>query len=63
MQSFESFKRAVVATQPADVQLRMNDEFATLMKDITRSLDVTNRERFAQRLTQFKTNVRDFAVV
>jgi hypothetical protein len=63
MQSFETFKRSVVASQPADVQLRMTEEFGTLMKDVTRSLDVSNRERFAHRLTQFRTNVRDFAVV
>lgn len=63
LQSFEAFKRGVVASQPVDVQARMTEEFGTLMKDITRSLDVTNRERFSHRLTQFRTNVREFAVV
>jgi hypothetical protein len=41
----------------------MNAEFLTLTKDITRSLDPVNRDRFVQRLAAFSSAVREFAVV
>lgn len=49
--------------QPADVQQRMQEEFQKLMKDITRSLDPVNRDRFSNRVTIFLVAVREFAKV
>ena len=40
----------------------MNDEFLRLARDITRSLDVINRDRFVNRLTAFRSTVREFYV-
>jgi len=49
--------------QPADVQQRMQEEFQRLMKDITRSLDPVNRDRFQNRITIFLVAVREFGKV
>ena len=58
----EDFKNELVASQPAELRARMNDEFLKLARDITRSLDVINRDRFVNRLTAFRATVRDFYV-
>lgn len=57
----DEYKNELVASQPAELRARMNDEFLKLAKDITRSLDVVNRDRFVNRLTQFRTTVKEFA--
>ncbi len=61
-QVLEDFKNDLVRSQPSDRQARMHDEFVALARDITRSLDVGNRDRFAQRLAAFRLTVRDFAL-
>ena len=40
----------------------MRDEFGGLTRDISRSLDVLNRDRFLQRLSAFRLVVREFAI-
>lgn len=60
---FEAFKGEVVAMQPAENQGRMHDEFVKLMKDITRTLDAVNRDRFQNRITIFRVNLKEFAKV
>jgi hypothetical protein len=61
-QVFEQFKTEMVQSQPADVQQKMNDEFLKLMKDVTRSLDILNRDKFAQKLTIFRISLKDFCI-
>lgn len=61
LQCFLEFKSEVVGTQPADLQPRMHDEMSKLMKDLTRTLDGVNRDRFQNRLTIFKAAVKEFA--
>jgi exportin-7 len=51
---FDAFKNEVVA---------MQEEFVKLMKDITRSLDIVNRDRFQNRTTIFRVAVKEFAKV
>jgi hypothetical protein len=58
---FEQFRQEIIAAQPADVRTRMVDEFSKLMRDITRSLDFANRDRFDSRLTMFRLALKDFA--
>ena len=53
----------LVSDQPREHQERMRLEFDGLTKDITRSLDVLNRDRFLQRLSAFRVAVREFAIV
>lgn len=60
---FEAFKNEVVAMQPQELQPRLQEEFTKLMKDITRSLDVVNRDRFQNRTTIFRVAVKEFAKV
>jgi hypothetical protein len=59
----EGFKGELVSSQPGSLQPRMSDEFNKLCADVTRSLDMSNRDRFAQRLAMFRTTVREFAAV
>lgn len=61
LQSFVEFKNDVVASQPVDSQAKMEEEFDKLMKDITRTLDAVNRDRFQNRITLFKVTVKEFA--
>lgn len=58
---WREFKLLLISSQPSDAQAKMQDELERLMKDVTLSLEITNRDRFAQRLTTFRQNVRDFA--
>lgn len=58
--SFNAFKAAFIATQPAEFHPRLQSEFDGLMKDVNTTLDVTNRERFTAHLTAFRNNVRSF---
>lgn len=45
---FEAFKSELVRGQPSELQSRMSEEMIRLMRDVTRGLDVVNRDRFAQ---------------
>ena len=58
----ERLRDKLVADQPLDQQARMRDEFGGLTRDISRSLDVLNRDRFLQRLSAFRLVVREFAI-
>jgi exportin-7 len=57
----EAFRNDLVRSQPQEFQSKMNEEFLKLMRDITRSLDPVNRDKFAQRLTNFRVAAREFA--
>ncbi len=61
-QTWEAFKGSLVASQPeADgVRAQLVEELGKLMKDITRSLDSPNRDRFSQHLSNFRLTVRTF---
>jgi uncharacterized protein YaaR (DUF327 family) len=52
-----------VASQPPDAQAKMEEEFDKLMRDITKTLDAVNRDRFQNRITVFKVTVKEFAKV
>lgn len=58
-EAWEGFRGELVAGQPSELRGRMAEELERLMKDVTRSLDVVNRDRFAQRLTVFRLAVRE----
>jgi hypothetical protein len=42
------------------ISQKLKDEFTKLTADIQRSVEVTNRDRFTQKLTIFRLNVRQF---
>ena len=60
--TWEAFKTTLVSSQPeaGGVQAQLVEELGKLMKDITRSLDSPNRDRFSQHLSSFRLAVRTF---
>lgn len=59
--AFTDMKNEVVALQADCDKERMEEEFGRLMKDITRSLDGMNRDRFQNRITLFRLACKEFA--
>lgn len=59
--AYQEYQVQLSATQThQENQLKLRDEFAHLTENLQRSLEVTNRDRFTQRLTIFRINVRSF---
>ena len=60
--SWDAFKESLTGSQPVEggVRARLVEELGKLMKDITRSLESPNRDRFSQRLSSFRLAVRSF---
>lgn len=58
--SFTCYKEQLLATQSPENQAKLLDEFAKLTADIQRSVDTLNRDRFTQKLSVFRLNVRQF---
>lgn len=60
LQPFAEYQSAFISTQPEEVQERLAGQFEKLLSDVTRSLDGANRERFAQRLSAFRSEARTY---
>lgn len=58
--SFNDYQSNLIATQSVETQDKLREEFNKLTSDIQRSLETTNRDRFTQKLTMFRLNVRQF---
>lgn len=58
---FEQYRAEIVAGQPSDLRPRMADEFQKLGRDVPRALDSLSRDRWSQKLTVFRNNVKEFA--
>lgn len=58
--SFTNYQQQLIATQSPDNQNRLNEEFEKLTSDIQQSVESTNRDKFTQKLTVFRLNVRQF---
>lgn len=58
--SFTAYKDHLLSTQTQENQALLNDAFSTLLQDVNRSLDSANRDRFTQKLTQFRVSARSF---
>jgi exportin-7 len=62
--SFTDYQNSLIATQATQaLQDKLRKEFSKLTADIQRSLETTNRDRFTQKLTMFRLNVRVFLTV
>ena len=59
-QSFIGYQSQLLSTQTPEKQGSLRTEFDKLTADMQRSLDTTNRDKFTQRLTVFRVNVRQF---
>ena len=58
--SFNDYKATLLSTQTPENQEKLKEEFAKLTADVQRSVEVTNRDKFTQKLTMFRLNVRHF---
>jgi exportin-7 len=59
-QSFHEYQTQLISTQTPENQEKLREEFSKLTADIQRSVEVANRDRFTQKLTLFRLNVRHF---
>jgi exportin-7 len=58
--SFNHYQNQLVSSQPVENQEKLREEFTKLTADIQRSVETANRDRFTQKLTMFRLNVRQF---
>ena len=56
----KDYQSELVRTQTPENQEKLKVEFSKLTSDFQRSVDITNRDRFTQKLTLFRLNVRVF---
>lgn len=61
--SFTDYQTQLISTQSLENQEKLKEEFSKLTADIQRSLETTNRDRFTQKLTMFRLNVRQFLTI
>ena len=57
---FVDYQAELIRTQTPENQEKLTDEFTKLTADIQRSVETANRDRFTQKLTVFRLNVRLF---
>ena len=58
--SFADYQAQLIRTQTPENQEKLAEEFGRLTADIQRSVETSNRDKFTQRLTIFRLNVRHF---
>ena len=54
------YQNQLKSTQSIENQEKLNEEFEKLGQDIQQSLESSNRDKFTQKLTNFRLNVRQF---
>jgi exportin-7 len=57
---FTYYQSTLIASQTPENQEKLREEFTKLTADIQRSVETANRDRFTQKLTVFRMNVRQF---
>jgi exportin-7 len=58
--SFTEYQNSLLASQPPENHEKLREEFAKLTADIQRSVETANRDKFTQKLSIFRLNVRQF---
>jgi exportin-7 len=58
--SFNAYRDQLISSQAPENKIKLREEFEKLTADIQRSVDTVNRDKFTQRLTLFRINVRQF---
>lgn len=59
--AYLDYKTQLISTQTSnDNQQKLVEEFDKLTQDIQRSVETVNRDKFTQKLTLFRLNVRTF---
>jgi exportin-7 len=59
-QSFQAYQDQLLTSQSVQNQDKLKEEFGRLVLDVQRSVETSNRDRFTQKLTMFRLNVRQF---
>ena len=62
-EAFSAYRDQLISSQSPENQIKLREEFEKLTMDIQRSLDTVNRDRFTQRLTLFRVQVRQFLTI
>ena len=57
---FTQYKESLISSQLPENKEKLREEFTRLLTDIQPSTETTNRDRFTQKLTVFRLNVRNF---
>jgi len=58
--TYINYQSQLTSTQSVENQEKLREEFDKLTTDIQQSLESTNRDKFTQKLTVFRLNVRQF---
>lgn len=58
--SYTQYKAHLLSTQSPENQAKLNESLEILTKDVSRSLDNANRDRFTQKLSAFRMTARSF---
>ena len=58
--AFTAYHEALAATQAVESQTRLAKEVETLLTGLQHSLETAHRDKFTQKLTLFRLNVRGF---
>ena len=62
--TFSNYQNQLITSQPnTENQTKLQEEFAKLTTDIQHSVESTNRDKFTQKLTVFRLNVRQFLIL
>lgn len=59
-QAFGEYKAQLVSSQPPENQVKLEEEFDTLVADFQRSVETAYRDKFTQKLNAFRLHVRNF---
>ena len=59
-QAFLTFRSHLLSTQSPEKQRKLQDAFSNLLIDIDKNLEQSNRDKFTQKVTSFRHNVRGF---
>ena len=58
--AFVTYQNQLISSQIPENQDKLREEFTKLTNDVQRSVEAANRDRFTQKLTMFRLNVRVF---
>lgn len=57
---YTNYMELLISTQTGENQVKLGQEFSKILEDIHRSVEAHNRDKFTQKLTMFRLNVRTF---
>lgn len=58
--SYTNYQAQLISSQPPENHEKLREEFSKLAADIQRSVETSNRDKFTQKLSMFRLNVRQF---